>query len=596
MAETIRRELNGTFIMDTDAGPLAIMNTNYVDQKLLTIYKYVLDEFCDTGHGLSSIIFRADGYPSVSGEDLTIWVYQPDAMAAVANLRHIVKAAIDITMNIDLEDAAKIGIKTLVWMNLVKGFLHELYHAQSYMIDRPLLDSSKDARLKDEEDAETYSNDKLISLAQEINIEPIFGEYIENLIHKEYSLRKAEVIDVIESIRKSGTGAAGKTNLSDDDEIAIESYEKWIKLQDHMFGSGQSWYTDGLDAEEDGEPIGIDTFKEYMCWMDSGDMADKEWAKNTLGVKQFSTATPPPAADGKYYQQMEAHQAAPLVQNNDGWVSNNQEGAIYEEDMWEEDFDAGEYQQPAPTQQQYNQPPSYGNASQPAYTAPAYQAPQTQQYQVPQQGGFTQNGGQYQAPAPVTNQAPPQYQAPQYQAPQYKPDVKNMAGVMSGAEMGNLMQGLYRKLFDHIFLGCQWDKVEFRDKSAIQTRIALTSDENKVITSMVTQTENGSYVDMPADGFVAGKIMDRNKELPGYEIKFIDHNGNVGTRKLLPQNPKKTRKDGSLSYTAEMAQHGWQIMWIINPDEGDKQYSNRMMRDPDSQTIKMEHNRNGRWE
>ena len=576
-----RFEIEGTFTMDTDAGPLCIINSNFVDPKVFSIFKHILDEFTDTGHGLTSIIFRMDGYPNINDEDFTTWVYQPDSMSAVCNLRHVVEAAVFLTLNEESPEAANISAKMMVWLNLIKGLLHEVHHAQTYLSDRPTIEASEEAKEQEELEAVAYANDKIKTLAKDIDIEPELGPYLEEMLIQEIDLKKSEMNEFIAGqSEEAPTNDSVALKLWENDELVCEGYERWIKLQEHMQSTGDVWYSDGIEETGDGEDMYIPTIKEYMCHLDGATMQDKEWLKQTIGVMQHtetSSTPPPPPAPA---------QNEPIT-GAGGWTTNSPNEQVFDDEEWGEDISNETYQQPTQVQA-----PTPAPTPPPAYVAP-------QQTTAPQQGGF--QGNQYAAATPPPPPAPTPTTAtppPTYQAPTYAPDVQNMVNTgMTGNEMGTLMQGLYRKLFDHIFLGCQWDKTAFQEKNAITARLILTAEEDKIVTGMITQNESGSYLEIAAEGFISGKIMDRAKELPGYEIKFTNHLGQPGTRKLLPQNPNKLRSDGKPSYTAEMAQHGYQIMWIIDPDEGDKQFSKRMIRDPKVPTvIKMENNDNGKWE
>lgn len=579
MKNSDRIAMEGGFMMDTDAGPVFMINTNFVDPKVFIIFKQILDEFYDTGHGLTSIMFRKDGYPDISEDDYTTWVYQPDSMSAVCNINHCVEAAANLTLDMTNPDTVYIAIKTLVWENIIKGFLHELHHAQLYMTDRIELDESVDARAQEEIDAIDYSSDKLIAMAKDIDIEMCLGSLIDSLVYQEFCTMKTEIETNIAAIEAAADIDADGSKLIDDEGMAtIALSNRWITLQQHMLDTGKTWYTDGEGEDEDGKEFSLTTFKEYMCWRDESDMTKDDWKKDTIGIAaQVEFIAPPPAtpiAPVATTQPMYAPApvamaaAAPppgTVTDGAGWVSNNPNEEIYEDydDEYTQEFDqktAAQSQAAPPAQQGGFQSP-VGN-----------QTPQTPQ-----------------SPPPTAAAAPPQ---------SYAPNVQGM--VENGAcqvNMGTLMHGLYKKLFDHIFYGCQWDKAVFQEKSAINMRLMLTPDEDKVVTSMVTQNETGAYMEIPADAFISGKIMDKNKELPGYEFKFIDYDGKPGTRKLVPQNPKKTRpSDGKPSYTAELAQHGWHICWVIDPEAADKALTTRLVREPDTNIIRVENNLNGKWE
>jgi len=599
-------KIEGCFVMDTNVGPVCIINSNLVDPKVFNIFKYFLNQFNES-HGIVSILFRTDGYPELSDDGYTTWVYQPDSLSVVCNIKDCIRSAIDLTRNSD-DSLKSLSIKGQVWQNIIQGLFHEVHHAQSYMYNRPELDRSITARQIEEDEAREFEAEKLSEIAKEIDIEPILGEYIDNMIYQYYSEEKADIEHLIKVVDNTVDQDTDEWRAKNEE---AECGERWITLQDHMMRVNSYWYTDGGGELDDGIPMEITSFKECVCDLSNGDITDSEWSKSTIGIPLNESYTPAPNVDGVYptpeppttpaavvtppppptttitttatatatitppppAQTQEVYQApTPSATNN---TVEEEYGGMYEDDDWGEEGDQASCQAPAQTTTNVQQGGFSGNR----YT----NSPVSTQQKTPQQGKFMD-------PKQETTSAP--------QNTTTTANAQNTnTAPLTGQQMGQTMQGLYRKLFDHIFLGCGWDKTGFQDKDQIRQPLELSPNENRVITSMITQNERGAYLEVAADGFISGKIMDRDKLLPGYEIKFVDHNGNKATRKLLPQNPNKCRKDGKLSYTADLAQHGFEIMWIINPDEKDRQFSKKMTRDPKTPTIvKMECNNNGKWE
>jgi hypothetical protein len=97
-------------------------------------------------------------------------------------------------------------------------------------------------------------------------------------------------------------------------------------------------------------------------------------------------------------------------------------------------------------------------------------------------------------------------------------------------------------------------------------------------------------MDAKVTGWISGRLMDKEMKLPGYALVLSNMAGQQIRRRLIPQNPWKTNKNGQYSQTALLAQQGTCILWIIDPDAVDKQFATRIINGM------FENNKNGSWQ
>lgn len=142
------------------------------------------------------------------------------------------------------------------------------------------------------------------------------------------------------------------------------------------------------------------------------------------------------------------------------------------------------------------------------------------------------------------------------------------------------IKGLYLKVFAHIYQNCGFmpaNNPAFTQGTKIADMIPLTQTESAIVKEMVCYNELGTKCPgTKVESHISGIFIDKGNTLPGYDLTIADMNGAATTRRFIPQNPHKTKPDGSLSMTAQMAREGHQIMWIINPDSTDKQFALRI--------------------
>lgn len=534
--------IHGSMILDTEGGPIHIINTNLVPPKMIDIMKHFLDQFDIMGHGLYAIMFRDDGYPRVEPDVVTNWMYYPDTKSAVCNLSDIIDGAFNDTM--DNEKAHSYCSKTFAWMRLLKGFYHECHHAQEFMVNRDKLDSSSKARNNEEKDAISFADESLEKEVKVIDLEVEFSSAMATMFNSRFA-------SIERGILKNGD----------------DSQKTWLKAQSKMLEYNTHFYIPPK-PENAGKAVTIDTFKEFLCWNYKGDPESPEWNVATIGQRMVYQAEPDTAADV-------VTEVAPVVESNEE----------YSPAPWQVDT------LPAGTQPAYA---GWGGAgaSQPAQAPvqqPVYQPVQQPVYQqavAPVQQPSYQNPGQ--APTNMAGGFKPPVPAAvagMAQEPGVNPNAVIMgAGAyeptgVAPEEMGAIMKGLYSKLFQCTFEACGFVCNGWSMPNNIQGRVMLNDMEKRVVKHMShVDANNQCHDNVPVTDFIIGKFVDKAGVLPGFEFTVANPDGSASTRKLIPQNPNKTAWENgkptqNLTKSALEAQNGNCIMWIVNGDEPDAKKS-----------------------
>jgi hypothetical protein len=507
--------------MDTAGGSVHIANSKFVTPKTLGIFKAILDGFSDGGHGLSTIMFRDDGFPVVGdGENITTWAYFPDTQTAVCNMRDLVENAFAITRRHEEDKTIYIGLRTLIWKGLIEGFAHELHHCQSFITGEITRKSDDETKQAEEEEANQYAVDMMVKLAQTIDVEIDLGEKLEKILAEFWQSEFDEAAE------------------SDD-----EKDERWANVQSLMMDKGWTYHID-KDPELDGKSVTLNTMKEYLAWVNGASLDDDEWSLETTGIIQEVVEEP----------------AKPVYTQAEADMVDNSYYDMCDEESYEEAMAMAE----TPGMQgttQFGAPQTVG-----------FQAPQfTQPVATPQQGSFqaqqqiqTQPQTQFQPQA--GGSMPTGFQPPNIQQNQ------NPAAAVPGVgtypphnqDMQSVLRSFYEKCFVQIFTRCGWDGMTFTNKMAVREQIHLTPAECDIVKHMVMQDDMGTYKTMEVQGWVSGKFMDRQQLMPGFELTLAAPDGSAIIRKLLPQNPNKQSKP------AELTRQGWCIMWIIDPEAKDQ--------------------------
>lgn len=526
-------------------GPCMILNGDIVGQKLIDIVAYILSDPEQTfiqcvkgirqGHGIHIMDFRTDDTVGRFTDvwEGTQWYYWVGARAAGCNVRRCVTDAFKKAIGSGAHKHAKYqNIEHAVYQFILQGMLHEVHHAQTVTDNFIKILSDAEFREKEERSANVFSKKALFELAKQIEIEPVLTDKIRMMIKEEWD-------------------ALGIDESKDPDVL------EFVKCQEYMQNTGDSWCVLSKDHDR-GHQI-FNTYREFL-FHSSGEDDIEPWKKPvpsaTVACKALITAD-------NFQQQ--AQQAIPEAEpavvnsafngmNGEGWISEGDD-----DDDFSYDPDDDDYTSAYTPQVQMQQPVQQQQVQQPEYT---YQVQQPVQQQV-QQPEYT-----YQVQQPVQQQVNPNVQvgAGTYERPNMTPDVYQAT-----------INGLYKKIYRHIMLGCQFNPyvqpgaIAFNNPEAIKQPIPLEPNELMIVKEMDAFVQVGGQEQMqlnvPVSGWLSGRYIDRERTLPGYVIAWTDLNGNRVVRKFLPQNiwNKKKEDQTQWSGTAVMGQQGHRIIWVLDP-------------------------------
>lgn len=515
----VQQEVNvtkGFQVIEVGAmGPVAMYNTDMVTPKTLGIIQAILEKggFDDIGHGIFSIVFRDDGRP-VAETGFNSWKFFPAGKSVVCNLQDCVEMAIHTTQDKKKELTECISVKMLAWKNLLQGFAHDAHHAYMFLQEDGLWDDAK-VRADEEKVADDFARALMFQLAKAgIDLEPDLGATLNEFV----DVFLTEELESVESNKK-----------------APKYMKRWAELQRKMMASGAVYYDPADPKKANDIDFELKTMKEFLHWCSGDAEDDPDWATPTIATQLELIQEPHGEAAG----------GAPAV--------TTVVDADYDDDDYIDDddgFDAAVEAAPAGFQ-------GVAAVQTPA-AQPVYQQPAQPVYQ-----------------APVAQQPVYQQPAPQYQTPAANPEVQVGANMYAPVELPatvdakTVIYGLYLKIWQHVFQGCQYNPTltngAFNLPQNIAALVPLNQYELMFVKEMIVDTPQGGIQQQKVEGAIVGKMMDKAKTLPGYELTLQTPDGQQIKRRFIPQNPNKV-VNGALTRTAQEAKNGAQIMWIIDPD------------------------------
>ena len=514
----------GVEVRNHPFGTIVFFNVDLVPTKLIDILCKSLDDadFDVDGHGIFSVVFRDDGYPVDSDETLNSWMFFPDACAAVCNIQHCIKLAIQDTQNPEIEHSEKASVYMGVWKNMLKGFFHETWHAHSAIIEPEKLRFDETYRTEDEEEAPIFARQQLIAMAKIMDIEPEFTPNIQLMIDEAV----AEEISLIEETKD-----------------AEEHLKAWVFYQKHLISNGGVFYDPAKNEDED--DVYIKSLKEFLHMLSGDAEDDPEWNAETIANPGTMVAEP---------LTTNIANANTIIDEDLPWETENSETEIL-------GF------QGVNTFNQPQQPMATTVSTPVAPTGPS--APTAP---IAPTGPSAPTGVN---PAAVVN------------GKVYEPIT-----LPAGVDAKTVVYGLYLKIFNHIFQGCQYNptnqQMPFTGSGNIANWITLDANEAMFVKEMTCYSNDGAQKlpATPVDNAISGILIDKAGTLPGYELTLSMPDGTQAKRKFIPQNPNKA-VNGTLTSTAQMAKNGNQILWIIDPDT--KGYGMRVLNGVIQQNV------NGQW-
>lgn len=513
---------NGSELRTHALGDIMFFNTHLVTAKMLDICMTSLDDagFESDGHGIFSVVFRADGYPMAQKDVLNSWAFSADACCAMCNIQHCIELAFEDSLDSKVEHSEKASVYMGVWKNMLKGFFHESYHAHSAVDEPYKLRFDKDYRAKDEETAPEFAKEQLFFLAKNIDIEMEFTQEVHDMITARLEAELARI---------------------EGDKKASKSDKAWAFHQKYLMENGGVFYAPPLKKDEDG--LHLMTFKKYLHFFSNDAEDDEEWAADTIGIKPEVTVHP-------------------LNENADGnvpgtTVVDSVPNAAVEVEPFEYD--------------------NYDEMVDPEAGTPGFQGVE-QVATAP----IVNQTAPVNAPAPVAAPAPIAAPVVNQTAP-VAPVAAAGPAVQLSADPQTVINGLYTKMFTQIFQGCQYSPtmpMAFPGGANITQWIELTEDESKLVVSMTCYSndpnQRGVKVpNTPCDRHLCGILIDKAGTLPGYELTLMTPDGQTIRRNFFAQNPNKVGENGYVSEPAKMAKGGAQIMWIVDADT--KEFKFRMV-------------------
>jgi hypothetical protein len=185
--------------------------------------------------------------------------------------------------------------------------------------------------------------------------------------------------------------------------------------------------------------------------------------------------------------------------------------------------------------------------------------------EVPLQPHIQQQQQQFAAAAASANPAP-------QQTPTTYPDNGLRPEVMQEA-----MKHIYLRLYHAVFTKCGWQqnpqtgRFYFANPNGILDGVAIGDiikhygAHNLVMEyDTLNNMGQGPVAESAENGVVRGTIF-KNSGLPGFDL-YLNIAGRRIKRRFVPQNPEKRNAQNAYSKTAEEAQQGHIIAWIIDGD------------------------------
>ena len=141
--------------------------------------------------------------------------------------------------------------------------------------------------------------------------------------------------------------------------------------------------------------------------------------------------------------------------------------------------------------------------------------------------------------------------------------------VMNAQQIQQIAETVLRRIFHHIYTKCApTPDGRFGNPSAALEPIPIGDipGATDLFVKQDTVDEMGVF-QSKADvaGFIKGLVS--RQGLPRYSL-YLNIGGNLVKRTFIPQNPDKTKTDGSLTAWAQKVRNGWKIAMLLEDDKG----------------------------
>lgn len=553
----------GIQVTHTRNGDVIFINTDYVSPKLIHTLTTILDSEHHTctngesnGHGIFNVTFRVDGMPLMPKEDGSLeevpWMFIEASKSIVCNIKRCVSLAFEQALNDseDFLDSEHLDVKAIIWQHLLAGFLHESHHADVFMDDAMKLLTDPKAMQKEEEAADEYARLALFELAKSVDIEIDLGATIHDMYEKEFGI-------IWEDLATTSK-----------DKLTVKELQ-FMECQEATREHGYLWVMKPEPGDTEHGQRTVTTFKELMHLI-SGDPSDDPTWNTKVTPAHVETIVTDNTASAE-----DAHgNVSQEIQNDPGQGAD----CMYNETTQASYGFQGTMPRQQHEQQQQNMgypPQTQSNTTDQGYVAPtnrpvAPAGPQGVQTNIAPNHQYNQNAA---SGTDVGQTTSAQVGANEF------PET-----TMSLQQFQAVVKGLYYKAFAQVFESCGFNPMNgsgqpfFMQSSKVVEPIMLTPEEQSIVHFMECYDSNGSIqMNAPVTDWISGRYVDKAKFLPGFVLTMSNMQGQRIRRKFIPQNPWKTNATGEYSLTAQQAQKGTRIMWIIDPDAVDKQFTTRIL-------------------
>ena len=542
-------------LIPTKWARVAFYGCRNISKRMLEILGMCLgSQFWEDGdHGVRAVFLGDFGLKHTAES----W---PEVKAVAIDLEQLFEKAIDRCRTTQVNSS----IFSWYTLNMILAMFHEAHHTSQIAAGERL-------RKDEEKKAEKFAHETLFEMAKTFKVEP--DEWTQEPFFHDAALGGDLLTD---------TGG---------------EYASFLERQLDMLDNRLFFH---MPRTEEVEAVKCHSFKEYLCFMETGKVHDESWlgtpipvapvavaaadvspdmpatqAVRTMGEQAGNIAPPvettpaenvialgPPLTPQQQYEHLEKIDPSPetVLANAVMTATNGLEGqaAIDAAKVAYETTQGGynEYLEDMEAGEEYAGDDAFidTRVDTVAPSTPAAGAPGTP---------FIMNG------QPVGVNVPPTPLAPAPEVMVYPPTS------MDDQTLIAVIQGIYAKCYEHIFSYCGQHQTGFTHPSKVyELQLELTEQEAEAVVKMDCLDANGRWCPgLPTKvqsntGTITARLLGaetKNTKLPYYKL-YLNGNGKEICRMLLPQNPLK-QTNGQFSKPALAAQSGSRIMYVFEGND-----------------------------